>query len=46
MATNPKKISDVQNWPTPTNVKDVRGFLGLAGYYRKFVKYFGIIASN
>lgn len=45
MATDPKKISDVQNWPTPTNVKDVRGFLGLAGYYKKFVKYFGIIAK-
>jgi len=26
VATDPKKISDVQNWSTPTNVKDVRGF--------------------
>jgi hypothetical protein len=45
VSTDPSKIRDVQNWPVPTNMKEVRGFLGLAGYYRKFVKNFGIIAK-
>jgi len=33
------------DWPQPKTVKDVRGFLGLAGYYIKFIKHFGIIAQ-
>lgn len=43
MATDPKNIKAVQAWTIPVNVKEVRGFLGLAGYYRKFVCSFGII---
>ncbi|GKD53695.1 transposon ty3-G gag-pol polyprotein [Tanacetum coccineum] len=41
----PDKIQAVSAWPTPTNAKGVRGFLGLAGYYRKFIKGFGGIAA-
>lgn len=45
VATNPKKVSIVQNWPTPTIVKEVRRFLGLAGYYRRFVRNFGLLVK-
>jgi hypothetical protein len=45
VATNPDKVKVVAEWPIPSNVKEVRSFLGLVGYYRKFVKHFGIIAK-
>lgn len=45
VATDPSKVQDVLDWAVPVSTKKLRGFLGLAGYYRKFVKNFGIISK-
>jgi hypothetical protein len=44
VATCPDKVKVVVEWPQPTMVKQLRSFLGLADYYRKFIKHFGIIS--
>lgn len=41
---DPAKVAAIQSWPTPRNIKEVRSFLGLAHYYRKFVQHFDIIS--
>ena len=43
ISTDPSKIEAVKTWPTPTRLKDVRAFLGLCSYYRKFVPDFAQI---
>jgi len=40
------KMAGVLNWPTPKTVRDVRKFLGLANYYRRFVKNFAKLARS
>ena len=43
VATNPGKIEAVQQWKIPTNTTELRSFLGLAGYYRRFIKDYSVI---
>jgi hypothetical protein len=37
---DPSKVKDVLSWNTPQNALDIRSFVGLAGYYRRFIKRF------
>ena len=43
LATDPAKIEIIQQWPQPKTISELRAFLGLTGYYRRFIKGYGII---
>ena len=45
ISVDPAKAAVVEEWPRPTNVSEIRSFLGMTGYYCRFVKYFSKIAS-
>lgn len=42
---DPSKVSAVKDWPTPTNVTEIRSFVGLVNYYRMFIPQFGGIGT-
>jgi hypothetical protein len=45
VAMDPAKVQAIHDWPPPRSARAVRGFLGLAGYYRKFVHNYGTVAA-
>ena len=44
VSSDTSKVTTIEKWQTPTNIKEDRGFLGMDLYYRKFIKHYGIIA--
>lgn len=45
LSVDPAKIQAILQWPIPKNVKEVRSFLGLAGYYRRFIRQYAAIVG-
>ncbi|GKB43130.1 hypothetical protein Tco_0888072 [Tanacetum coccineum] len=45
VAVDPSKVRSIQEWPLPKNIKQLRGFLGLTGYYRRFVACYASLAA-
>lgn len=45
VSVDPSKIQAIVSWPIPKNIRELRGFLGLSGYYRKFIKNYAHLAG-
>jgi hypothetical protein len=45
ISMDPSKVQDVLSWNAPTSVSDIKSFLELAGYYRRFIKGFSKISK-
>jgi hypothetical protein len=39
-----KKVMDVRDWPVPTNLREMKGFIGFCNFYRRFLRNFSMVA--
>ena len=46
ISVDPEKIEAIMNWPNLRHVTDVRSFMGIAGYYRRFIERFSKVAHS
>jgi hypothetical protein len=46
IVVDPEKIKSIMDWPIPKDVSDIRSFMGITGYYQKFIEGFSKIASS
>jgi hypothetical protein len=45
LAVDPKKVADILNWKAPTDARGIKSFIGMAGYYWRFIEGFSRIAK-
>lgn len=45
MAPDPSKVAAIKEWPTPRSLSNLRGFLGLTGFYRRFIRNYATLAT-
>jgi hypothetical protein len=46
IAVDPEKIKEIVEWPRPTNVAEIRSFMGITRYYRRFIENFSKISFS
>ena len=46
ISVDPEKIKEIEEWPVPKDVTGIRSFMGITGYYQRFIEWFSRIANR